>query len=192
MYHEEENYRLAEMGFQWCLQLLETHKDKNKDVHLLNALANDWYGEHLLRIGRFDESAKHLKTAYDIVKEMKGDKNEEAMIILNDLGYAYFQMGQNDKALLYLKLSLSICLGLEDNDPFIDVIRANLGVIHLHNGFTNEATSLCFEAKSNAMRTGNSDAMEQANYCLEEIRKVKAKNQMTKQTETKTRVAAKA
>lgn len=51
------------------------------------------------------------------------------------------------------------------------VLRANLGLLYLHDGMLDKAKEICVSAWREGKKKNYKDTMDQASYCLDEIKK---------------------
>lgn len=155
----------AQMGYDFCFEKIGKHKgSQNTDAKILEGVINDWYAQFLLDIGDVKKSLVHLNKAYDICKIVKGYNSEQCMLLLNDLGITSFRAGNLDAAQSFLQEAIAVGRNLDDQS-YVGVINANLGLILLEKGgFLKEATKYCKEAWRLGKKHDNSESMQQANY----------------------------
>lgn len=168
---EEEK---AEIGYKWCLEKIEKQKNNSKDFQTLYGVIQDWYSQYLLDRGDVSDSLRHLKEAYKTCLEVKGHNNEQSMLMLNDLGITSFRAGDLESAYGFLSEALSISEEIEDK-THVGVVNANLGLIYLERGITEQAQKYCKQAWHLGKKHDNVESIEQANYCLEQIKIVLGK-----------------
>lgn len=176
----------AEMGYQWCLQKIEKHRNSSTDANILYGVINDWYAQFLLDKGEVHKSMLHLKEAYKICKETDVENKNTSVLLLNDLAITSFRAEDANTAELYLEEAIKIGRELEDKSH-LGVLHANLGLILLHKGITAEAKKSCQEAwyigKLNSFHPiqylktffigkhhENTETLEQASYCFDQIK----------------------
>ncbi|KAJ8969868.1 hypothetical protein NQ314_001552 [Rhamnusium bicolor] len=165
----QANLERAEIGYKWCLEQIEKQKNENIDAQILYGVINDWYAQFLLDKGDINNSMVHLQEAYKVCNETKGKDNEKSVLLLNDLGITSFRADDVDGAEKYLKEAINVGNDLEDKAN-LGVIHANLGLILLHKGILTEAERCCREAWYLGKKHENTEAVDQANYCFDQIK----------------------
>lgn len=138
---EEEK---AELGYQWCLENIEKHKNESNDMQLLYGVIQDWYAQFLLDRGDVQKSISHLKEAYNTCVKINGKNDEQSMLLLNDLGITTWRAGDLQSAEEFLKQAIEVSKVLEDKSH-AGVVYANLGLVLLEKGVTDIARKYCNE-----------------------------------------------
>ncbi|GAB0100839.1 Tetratricopeptide repeat protein 19 homolog, mitochondrial [Sergentomyia squamirostris] len=174
------NYEKAKQGFEWTLQKLEEKlklkeiEEEIEDVRELWAMTKNWYGQTLMELERVKEAKECFLAALEVLTEIYGKAHKEALMLLNNLGFVCIRLGEISAAEDYLQQALTLAKEIPDLAE-IHVFRANLGLVYLHQGLLQKATEFCTLSWRLSKKTKNDDALDQANYCLEEIRKVQEK-----------------
>ncbi|KAJ8921109.1 hypothetical protein NQ315_015907 [Exocentrus adspersus] len=163
------NLENAELGYQWCLEKIDKHKNANEDAQILYGVINDWYAQFLLDKGDVSNSFRYLQEAYNVCEKTKGKESEKSVLLLNDLGITSFRAEDMERAEKYLKEAVSVGNKMEDKSH-LGVIHANLGLILLEKGVVGEAQKFCKEAWRLGEKYENNESKEQANYCLDQIK----------------------
>lgn len=132
----------AELGYQWCLENIEKHKNTDINMQLLYGVIQDWYAQFLLDRGDVEKSLVHLKEAYDVCLKIKGKSDEQSMLLLNDLGITTWRAGDLQSAEEFLRQALAVSEHIEDK-AHVGVVHANLGLIFLEKGVTDMAKKYC-------------------------------------------------
>ncbi|XP_028140074.2 tetratricopeptide repeat protein 19 homolog, mitochondrial isoform X1 [Diabrotica virgifera virgifera] len=166
LYAEIEN---AEIGYKWCLEQIKKKKAQTDDSKVLNGVIHDWYAQFLLDKGEVNKALVHLKEAHKICSEMVGNSSDEAVLLLNDLGTTSFRAEDMVNAEKYLTEAVSIGKQLEDKSH-LGVVQANLGLVLLDKGFMDLAEKNCKEAWHLGRKLENSESINQASYCLDQIK----------------------
>lgn len=151
----------ANLGYTWCLEKIEKHKNDNLDAQILYGVIHDWYAQFLLDIGDVKKSLTHLKEAYKVCEETLGSNKEQSMLLLNDLAITSFRAGDLASAETYLNRGIKMSNLVEDQTN-VGVLHANLGLILLHRGITEEAKKLCDEAFRLGKKNENDETIQQA------------------------------
>lgn len=141
-----------------------------------------------MKQGKYNEAKNLFTEALDILAGVYGNLNEASVTILNNISVAYvnvsmemflvftklliilkFQLEKYSEAKATLLKALEIAKGLNDAAQE-GVIQANLGLVYLREGLLKEAEKFCKLAWKLGKSQKNSDAIEQAEYCLNEIK----------------------
>lgn len=159
----------ANIGYKWCLEQIDRHKNENDDAKVLYGVINDWYAQYWLDIGNMPRAMEHLNEAYKVCNETQGIHSEKSMLLLNDLGITSFRAEEYDRAEKFLKEAIHVGNKLEDKSH-LGVVHANLGLILLKKGVMQEAEKVCKEGLKLGKQSENVESMEQSNYCLDQIK----------------------
>ncbi|XP_072377122.1 tetratricopeptide repeat protein 19 homolog, mitochondrial-like isoform X2 [Diabrotica undecimpunctata] len=159
----------ADIGYKWCLEQINKKKTESVDSKVLYGVINDWYAQFLLDKGDVNKSLVHLKEAHKICSEIVGENSDQAVLLLNDLGTTSFRAEDMVNAEKYLKEAVSIGQQLEDKSN-LGVVQANLGLVLLEKGIVDLAEKNCKEAWHLGKKHDNSESINQASYCLDQIK----------------------
>ncbi|KAH1023895.1 tetratricopeptide repeat protein 19 homolog, mitochondrial [Dendroctonus ponderosae] len=163
------NKERADLGYRWCLEKIESHRNDNEDAKLLYGVINDWYAQYWLDNDDMSKAIIHLNEAYKVCNETKGINSEKSMLLLNDLGITSFRAEDYNSAEKFLKEAVLIGNQLEDKSH-LGVVHANLGLILLQKGVYGEAERSCKEGRRLGTSYENTESIEQSNYCLDQIK----------------------
>ncbi|XP_017022552.1 tetratricopeptide repeat protein 19 homolog, mitochondrial isoform X1 [Drosophila kikkawai] len=159
-------------GFTWTLQqlakLLEKMPD-DKDIQELYGLTKNWFGQLLMKQGKYMEARKLFQEAYDALVDVYGAVNEASITILNNISVAYVNVEKYTEAREILLQAIELAKELKDVAQE-GILQANLGLVYLREGLTQQADSACRLAWKMGKKHKNPDAIEQAEYCLDEIK----------------------
>ncbi|XP_032592606.1 tetratricopeptide repeat protein 19 homolog, mitochondrial isoform X1 [Drosophila grimshawi] len=159
-------------GFTWTLQRLAKlvkEMPKDNDILELYGLTKNWFGQLLMKQGKYTEAKNLFKEALEILVEVYGTLNDASVTILNNISVAYVNLENYTEAKETLLHALSIAKELKDATQE-GVIQANLGLVYLREGLLKEAEKFCKLAWKLGKSHKNADAIEQAEYCLNEIK----------------------
>ncbi|XP_050322067.1 tetratricopeptide repeat protein 19 homolog, mitochondrial isoform X1 [Bactrocera neohumeralis] len=165
----------AMQGFTWTLKRIEDHikqTPNDKDVQELLGLTKNWlirFGQLQMKLGKYADAKKSFQEAYDSLVEVYGRINEESITILNNLSVACVNLEEYELAKKYLMDALELVKELKDTAQE-GVLQANLGLIYLREGLIAKAKEACSLAWRIGKNSKNLDAVEQAEYCLNEIK----------------------
>jgi tetratricopeptide (TPR) repeat protein len=130
----QENFELALNEYQQALEACESHVPQRN--HAQQALAHRRMGAALDRLGRFEQSEVHYKTA------LKLSPNDPK--VWNDAGYSYYIQSRWADSLRALKTADSL-------DPNNSRVLTNLGLVLAATGKTDEALAAFTRAGGNAV-----------------------------------------
>lgn len=164
----KNQHEKAEIGYIWCLESIKHHSKDDNDILNLNGIILDWYAHFLAERGNYGKSLQCLEEAYQICLETEGVNSEKSVLLLNDMGTINWQSGNYEIANQYLSTALKFGQKL-DNFEQLGVIYANLGLTKFKLGLMNEAKKFCAEGWRVGNKDNNADAMNQANYCFEQM-----------------------
>ncbi|TDG43895.1 hypothetical protein AWZ03_009701 [Drosophila navojoa] len=159
-------------GFQWTLQRLAKlvkEMPENSDVLELYGLTKNWFGQLLMKQGKYEEARNLFTEALNILVDVYGYLNDASVTILNNISVAYVNLEKYAEAKETLLRALNIAKELKDTAQE-GVIQANLGLVYLREGLLAEAEDFCKLAWKIGKSNSNADALEQAEYCLNEIK----------------------
>ncbi|XP_053959862.1 tetratricopeptide repeat protein 19 homolog, mitochondrial [Anastrepha ludens] len=162
----------AMQGFTWTLKRIEEYLKQapnDKDVQELLGLTKNWFGQLQMKLGKYADAKKSFQEAYDTLIEVYGRVNEEAITILNNLSVACVNLEEYELAKKYLTDALELVKELKDTAQE-GILQANLGLIYLREGLITKAKEACSLAWRIGKKGKNLDAVEQAEYCLNEIK----------------------
>lgn len=177
--HFQGNLDKAIKGFLWTIEKLEQKVkqfSQDKELFELLGLVKNWYAQALMDKQLFADARKHFQEAYDIYVEIHGTKTEEAVMLLNYLSVAASETGDVVSAITYLKDAIKLANEFPKMVE-IGVYHANLGLLYLKQGLTNEALEACKLARRLGIKYSDKDSVELADYCIEELKKVKISKQ---------------
>ncbi|XP_017773074.1 PREDICTED: tetratricopeptide repeat protein 19 homolog, mitochondrial [Nicrophorus vespilloides] len=159
----------AALGYKWCLEKIDSKRKASTDSKILYGIIQDWYAQFLLDHGKIEESKMHLQEAYNVCCDVQGKNTEQSMLLLNDLGITSWRAGDMAKAEEFLKDAVKTGKALEDKSH-VGVVHANLGLIYLQSGMAEVAKKYCKQAWQIGNKNSNTESIEQANYCFDQIK----------------------
>ncbi len=142
--------RLAEAS-EYYYQALLIAENLNNTSLIATVLKN--LGNIHARLRNFDIALKNLKRALAIQQE-SGNRKEESVVLLN-LGIAFYETGQTDKAENYLLASLAIKEELEKDLHEMIKVYNNLGLVAKENKDNNKAIEYYGMTLDLSRQTGN-------------------------------------
>lgn len=141
-----------------------------------------------MKQGKYAEAKNLFKEALEILVGVYGNLNEASVTILNNISVAYVNVSMHKfevtTSLLIIQilqlenyveaketLLKALEIAKELNDAVQEgVIQANLGLVYLREGLPKEAEKFCKLAWKLGKSQKNAHAIEQAEYCLSEIK----------------------
>ncbi|XP_037957844.1 tetratricopeptide repeat protein 19 homolog, mitochondrial [Teleopsis dalmanni] len=166
----------AQLGFVWTLKGIQKNieeLDYDKDVQELFGLTKNWFGQLQLRQAKYEDAKKNFQEAFELLTDLYGPSNDKIIIILNNLSVTCVHLEDYTGAKNYIEHALTIAKDLNDIAQQ-GILEANLGLIYFHEGFLAKAKQICQNAYRIGKKCNNDDAVEQAEYCLNEIKATSA------------------
>lgn len=170
MAHLQENFEKATQGFKWTLEKLRKLPD-SEDIKEILALTCDWYGQLLIEQQKFAEAKRYFQEAFDLFLEKYGETYSELVPILNNISVASLALDDTKSAREYLKKALNLIKKIPEATTE-GVLHANLGLVYLQDGLMEQAKSTCVYAYKLGKKMNDADSVEQASYCLDEIKRM--------------------
>ncbi|XP_051555943.1 tetratricopeptide repeat protein 19, mitochondrial isoform X2 [Myxocyprinus asiaticus] len=180
IYASQNKNELAEHGFQFCTESLETkiEKDKDlppeslsdekrKDTRLLLGLSLDARARYLAANRRFTGACRDYRNALQICLEEQGETHPQTLVLMSDLATVLDLQGKHDEALAHLKRAVE--LGRAAGHPDQHVLLGNMAGILMHKGEFEESGKLYQEALALAQAAGDGEAVEQLQEGLKEL-----------------------
>uniref|UniRef100_A0A336LP89 CSON009544 protein n=1 Tax=Culicoides sonorensis TaxID=179676 RepID=A0A336LP89_CULSO len=171
--HFSEKLDQAMQGFEWTLEKLKEKLkkyDDADDLWELYGLTKNWYGQLLMDKNLYKLARENFEEAYKIYTKLHGEKTLEGVMILNNLSVACSEMDDVAGAIENLKKVLELAKEIPKLTE-IGIFHANLGLLYLKQSLLNEATEACKLGYRLGHQMENKDAMKQASYCLDRIKK---------------------
>uniref|UniRef100_A0AAZ3PZF1 MalT-like TPR region domain-containing protein n=1 Tax=Oncorhynchus tshawytscha TaxID=74940 RepID=A0AAZ3PZF1_ONCTS len=194
IYAGQEKNDLAEMGFQFCTESLETKLEKfkelpaeeqseelRKETRLLLGLTLDSHARYMVAIHRLSQAVVDYKQALLICQEEQGETHPQvpvgqeeqgetrpqSLVLMSDLATILDMQGCHDEALPLVKQAVE--LSREAGHPDQHVLLGNMAGILLHNDLFEESVKLYKEALALAQSAGDEEALEQIQEGLKEV-----------------------
>ncbi|XP_058804758.1 tetratricopeptide repeat protein 19 homolog, mitochondrial [Phymastichus coffea] len=170
-------YDNAELGYKYCLKILQEHIDhetEDLDIIALYAMNVDWYAHFLMTMSRYTEAMRFMEKAYDLCVKLNGEIHEQSVVLLNDLGSICFIKGNLDEAINFLSKAAEIGANLPDMED-LSSIHINLGNVYIKKGLLDEAKKCCTTGWRLSKSKKNLETLEEAKTCLDEVNKLLTK-----------------
>jgi serine/threonine protein kinase len=110
--------------YEWDWKGAEAEFRRAIELNPGSAVARHWYGDFLIKMGRFDEAERELRRAQQI--------DNLSPLINSTLGWLYFAQGQNERATEQLTWALEM-------DPNFAPARRMLEAVYAKRGMQREA-----------------------------------------------------
>ncbi|XP_051990187.1 tetratricopeptide repeat protein 19, mitochondrial-like [Xyrauchen texanus] len=180
IYASQNKNELAEHGFQFCTESLESkiEKDKDlppeslsdekrKDTRLLLGLSLDARARYLASNRRFTGACRDYRHSLQICMEEQGESHPQTLVLMSDLASVLDLQGKHDEALVHVKRAVE--LGRAAGHPDQHVLLGNMAGILMHKGEFEESGKLYQEALALAHAAGDGEAVEQLQEGLKEL-----------------------
>ncbi|XP_037132078.1 tetratricopeptide repeat protein 19, mitochondrial isoform X1 [Syngnathus acus] len=173
MYAQENKTELAEHGFRFCFETLEskvqtlettpaderTEADEvlRKDTHLLLGLCLDSHARYLAATKRLTQAAAHYRRALDICRQEQGPHHHQTLVLMSDLATILDMQGRHDDALALI--SQAVDGGRVSGHQDLHVLLANMAALLLHAGRRDDGLRTYREALDLAREVDDGDAV---------------------------------
>ncbi|XP_010893659.1 tetratricopeptide repeat protein 19, mitochondrial [Esox lucius] len=198
IYAGQNKSELAETGFQFCTESLESKLEKfqelpaeeqseelRKETRLLLGLTLDSHARYMAATHRLSRAALDYRRALQICQEEQGETHPQSLVLLSDLATILDLQGRHDEALPLVKQAVE--LSREAGHPDQHVLLGNMAGVLMHNGLFEESVKLYEEALVLAQSVGDEEAVEQIQEGLKEVanrRKAQEAEAQAAKTET--------
>uniref|UniRef100_A0A1B0FF38 Uncharacterized protein n=1 Tax=Glossina morsitans morsitans TaxID=37546 RepID=A0A1B0FF38_GLOMM len=165
-------FEKATLGFSWVLEKLEEYLRKAPDdaeAQELWGLTKNWFGELLMKQGKYKEAKKNFEDALDCRIKIHGAFNDECVSILNSLSVACINMENINEAKQFLLRALDLVKKIKDTTQE-GILLANLGMVYLREGLQSQAKDSCSRALKMAAKEKDDDLLKQAEHCLSQVK----------------------
>ncbi|XP_043461787.1 tetratricopeptide repeat protein 19 homolog, mitochondrial isoform X1 [Leptopilina heterotoma] len=167
IYEAKGQLEKAEDGYKFCLHALKENPN-NEETKFFLLMTLDYYAHLLIEKSKELEAYKMLLQAYELSIPINGIEHEQTITILNDLGTIECRQGNYNLSIQHLNEALKAAEKLEDFES--SALHINLGFTYLKQGLYEEAKKSCKEGQIIARMIKNSESLNEANVCLEEIK----------------------
>lgn len=167
IYEAKGQLEKAEGGYKFCLHALKENPN-NEETKFFLLMTLDYYAHLLIEKSKELEAYKMLLQAYELSIQINGIEHEQTITILNDLGTIECRQGNYNLSIQHLNQALKAAEKLQDLD--LSPLHINLGFTYLKQGLYQEAKKSCKEGQIIARMIKNSESLNEANVCLEEIK----------------------
>lgn len=171
MAYLRNNFDKSLQGLEYALAKIESQNYMENDELLeLWGLVKNFLGQTLIQMGRHEEAIKALTEAFAIFKKFREEASEDGMILLNNLSCACSELKQYEQAEMYLKQAIEIAKAIKIED--ISTYKINLGLLYFKQGLLDKTKDMCKTAWHIAKKHDNKEALNGADDCLEQLKKV--------------------
>lgn len=163
------------MGYLYCIdslkpQLQEENPDYNNIRELWLTILNGYAYFHY-NLSHWKEALKWFQQAYDVCVQINGERSEQTVLLLNNLGSVYNRLGDSDTALTYFHKAEKIGKAFPDMENYA-YVYLNLAYLYLEHKMFDEAKRYCSRAGVNATRLGNDETKQESEECLHKVAEV--------------------
>lgn len=167
--HMQNELTTAQLGYDWCLQKLNSKTDVNEDVKKLIVMTEDWYGRLFIDTNQYEQGLNLLKSAYDRMKSISDLDPEHLLVQLNDIGTVCDRIGRIDESISYFQQAINLGNEIPDMND-LGVFYVNLGRAYMKKNMLDQARKSCGYGWKLSITVKNKDAKEEAEKCLKEIK----------------------
>lgn len=169
--HMLKDYTTSQLGFDWCLEKLNSIPSKNSselNVKLL-AMAEDWYGRLFVDSGKHELGLTYMKNAYEKMKTLSDIEQEHLVIQLNDIGTVCDAAGKTDDSIEYFTNAIDMGKKLPEM-PDLGAIYVNLGRAYIKKSMLDMARKTCGFGWRLGELAKSDDIKREAELCIKEIK----------------------
>jgi len=167
----------AEIGYQFCIEMLEkklnSRKASDAEAADNNALAllgmsAEAYGRFLIKRENYRGALKNLQKALKIASNVLGYNHHQIVVLLNDIATVSSLLHDYDAASASLRRAIAI--GEPTDHENLPTLYCNLGALHSHKGEYVEARSLYVKAVALAKRNKDKEVLKRAEEALASLK----------------------
>lgn len=167
--HLKKEYSTAQLGYDWCLEKLETLQDEaDEATKKLLAMTEDWYGRLLIDCDQQERGLLLMISALNRMRQVSDVEKEHIVIQLNDIGTIYDRIGKSDESISYFKEAIELGKSLNMED--LGAMYVNLGRAYLKMQLIDQARKSCGYAWKLGKVSKHEDIIREAELCLKEIK----------------------
>ncbi|XP_047536145.1 tetratricopeptide repeat protein 19 homolog, mitochondrial [Vanessa atalanta] len=169
--HMNKEYTTAQLGYDWCLNKLNSAVSTNpteENVKLL-AMAEDWYGRLFLECNKDDVGLRYMQSAYEKMTSLSDTEKEHLVVQLNDLGTVCANIGKIDESIEYFTKAIDLGKQIPDLED-LGVFYVNLGRAYLKKNMIDVARKSCGHGWKLGVLMKNNDVKHEAELCIQEIK----------------------
>lgn len=169
--HMKKDYTTAQLGYEWCLDKLNSafSKDPSEENKMLLAMAEDWYGRLFLDYNKYELGYNYMKSAYNRMITFKDVDKEHLVIQLNDLGTVCDKIAKVDESIDYFTKAIDLGKQIPDM-PDLGVFYVNLGRAYIKKNMLDIARKNCGYGWKLGVMSKNKNVKHEAEVCIEEIK----------------------
>lgn len=168
--HLQKEYPTAQLGYDWCLEKLNTilSKDPSNDNKKLLALTEDWYGRLFVDNNQCEQGVQLMIKALDHMRELGEVENEHIVYQLNDIGTVYERLGKHEESINYFNQAIQLGKSLNMDD--LGTMYVNIGQVYLKQSMLHEARKYCGQGWKLGAQYKNDDVKKEAESCIKQIK----------------------
>ncbi|XP_065218089.1 tetratricopeptide repeat protein 19 homolog, mitochondrial-like [Planococcus citri] len=180
IFEHSKDYFGAHSGYDFCFQKLEPKlNDQNEEYEdalaLYKVLLNG-YAYFNYNVGQLNKALELFKKAYDVNRQIYGEKHEDNVLMLNNLGTIYKHKGDMNTAISYFHEAEKLGKLLPEMENF-SFIYLNLGYCYMETHVLNEALKYCQLAQRNAVHHDYQEGIKESEDCIAKVKHLTTKIQ---------------
>ena len=167
----------AEAGFQFCIdtqqrKIVAAGGEAVADADTLGlwGMSVDWYARFLRSQHQYARARELTAQALAACVRVAGDRAEQSVVLLSDLGTLDLLCGDVETAAERLERAARLAEELALDE--LATIQVNLGMVRLQQGMAREARRSCAAAHRLAGRNRDTEAQQMADECLKKVKKL--------------------
>ncbi|XP_013886250.1 tetratricopeptide repeat protein 19, mitochondrial [Austrofundulus limnaeus] len=185
IYAEQNKAELAEHGFMFCTESLETkletqkglpeedqteeQEELRKETRLLLGLCLDSRARYRASTLHLSQAELDYRTALAICHQEQGETHPQTLVLMSDLATILDLQGRHDEALVLVQQAVDLSRSV--GHPDYHVLLGNLAGILLHTGQLENAVRFYNEALELAWQAGDQEAVNRVQEGLKEVQK---------------------
>ncbi|XP_050352853.1 tetratricopeptide repeat protein 19 homolog, mitochondrial [Nymphalis io] len=169
--HMKKDYTTAQIGYDWCIEKLNSAVSKNpteENIKLL-AMAEDWYGRLFLECNKDELGFRYMQSAYEKIASLTDTDKEHLVVQLNDLGTVCASIGKIDESIEFFTKAIDLGKQIPDLED-LGVFYVNLGRAYLKKNMIDVARKSCGHGWKLGVLMKNNDVKHEAELCIQEIK----------------------
>ncbi|CAH2089545.1 unnamed protein product [Euphydryas editha] len=169
--HMKKEYTTAQLGYDWCLEKLNSAilRNPSEENKMLLAMAEDWYGRLFLDCNKYELGFNYMQSAYNRMTSFTDIDKEHLVVQLNDLGTVCDRIGKIDESIDYFTKAIDLGKQIPDM-PDLGVFYVNLGRAYIKKNMFDIARKSCGHAWRLGVMMKNNNVKHEAELCIKEIK----------------------
>lgn len=181
IYAEQNKAELAEHGFRFCTESLESklkgvqaerseeQEALRKETRLLLGLCLDSRARYRASTLHLNQAQQDYQDALNICRQEQGDTHPQTLVLMSDLATILDLQGRHDEALVLVQQAVD--LSRQAGHPDQHVLLGNMAGILLHTGRMEDAVRCYKEALNLAREAADQEAVDMIQEGLKEVKR---------------------